>query len=109
MQIFSGGYLKRREEMSREKIILVIKVIAPVIAALLWLLLYFTVLWRLPFTCNLNRVKLPKNCKEIEMDVIQSHSWRVYTFLSGSSGFPTFSADCSWFCIWNHRMEKGWI
>ena len=56
--------------MSREKIILVIKIIAPVIITLLWLLLYFTILWRLPFICNLNRVKLPDGCREIETNVI---------------------------------------
>ena len=56
--------------MSKEKIIITIKITAPVLAAFLWLLLYFTVLWRLPFTCNLNRVKLPKDCKEIETNVI---------------------------------------
>lgn len=56
--------------MGKEKIIAVIKITVPAIAVLSWLLLYFTVLWRLPFTSSLNRVKIPDDCREIETDVI---------------------------------------
>lgn len=58
--------------MGEEKVVVAIKVIVPVIATILWLLLYFTVLWRLPFIWNLNRVKVPKDCKEVATDVIWS-------------------------------------
>ena len=53
----------------REKIIL-IELIVPPSIVILWLLLYFTILWRLPFTYNLNRVKIPDDCREIETNVI---------------------------------------
>lgn len=59
-------------DMGKEKIIVAIKVIVPVIATILWLLLYFTVLWFLPFIWNLNRVKIPKDCKELATEVVWS-------------------------------------
>lgn len=58
--------MKRYFDCKKEKWALFI----PVFVAVLWELLYFTVLWRLPFICNLNRVKIPKDCKEIETNVI---------------------------------------
>lgn len=58
--------------MSKRETIPAMKIIVPVLAAIVWLLLYFTILWRLPFVCNLNRVKIPDGCKEIETDVVWS-------------------------------------
>lgn len=49
-----------------------INIILPILVTTCWLILYFTVIWRLPFIWNLNRVKIPDDCKEVMTNAVWS-------------------------------------